>query len=727
MKEFTEELLVKYQDLFVKYADIIEDYFGNNSRKLHKTVDKVLHNLHFYDVDETEYYSLTDEIFITEVLANYDDKQDFTKFLKTCLYKKFCTYMTRTNRDKRSNNVKVPKKDENGEIVFDENGDVIMERVKIPDTSIYTPIGDDNDMTVGDTIQGDCGIDCDAQIILDYLNTLTPTQKQIVELKLQGLSDSEVKQTLGLSDKRYERCYDQLKSLDNKLKIKEMFREEKVTNKEEDKPMITTQTAEKSKPMQYSIASINKKIENRTIRFDHPLQRESDQWSPAMKGNLVSDILQGNPLPEIVFAEQIINGMPVVWDLDGKQRCTNCYSYANDGFKVSKNIRRWEISYIAQIKDENGKPVLDENGFPISEYRTFDIRNKKFSQLPKELQEKFLDYTFKCDQYLNCDSEEIAYHIIRYNEGKSMTKAQKGITRIGEEFAMMVKSISAMPFFREIGGYKLSEAKNGTLERVVVESVMASKYLDDWKKEQEYICEYLKDNATTEDFDNFEDLVTRLESVVTEDVADMFDSKDSFLWFGLFARFAKSGENDEKFIEFMAEFAQSLHSKEVNGTSFDSLCINANGNTRGTKDKNMVIDKMELLEKLMLEYLHINKEERGTGMVVQSVDNELRDAVSELLNTDIDNEDIGIYEAIANDTSEVIEDIDFWVISDENRPAFLALISRAMKDDTDDMLKDWLVDYSERNKACISDIKVSFLHMRNDFKKFVTNVNKVSA
>jgi hypothetical protein len=84
-------LFIKYQDLFVKHTDIIEDFFGDNSRKLHKTVDTVLNNLHFYDVDETEYYSLTDEIFITEVLANYDDKQDFMKFLKTCLYKKFCT------------------------------------------------------------------------------------------------------------------------------------------------------------------------------------------------------------------------------------------------------------------------------------------------------------------------------------------------------------------------------------------------------------------------------------------------------------------------------------------------------------------------------------------------------------------------------------------------------------------------------------------------------------
>lgn len=694
--------------LFEKYESEINSYFADGAKKLHKMVDEILYRLGFFNVNNEDYYSLAHEIF-TNILENYDDSQSFKGFLYSCLYKKFCTDMRDNNRDKRSNNVKIEKRDENGNIIKDENGNVVMEKIKIADESIYTPIKEDSDTTVADTIRGSNDIDCDSQIIVEYLKSLSSTQRQIVELKLQGLSDNEVKEVLGFSDKKYERCYSQLKSLKNKLKIKEMFREETVANKEEESPMITTQTAEKSKPMQYSIASINKKIENRTIRFDHPLQRESDQWSPSMKGNLVSDILQGNPLPEIVFAEQIINGMPVIWDLDGKQRCTNCYSYANDEFKVSRNIRRWEITYIAQIRDENDKPVLDENGFPTSEYKTFDIRNKKFSQLPKELQEKFLDYTFKCDQYLNCDSEEIAYHIIRYNEGKAMTKAQKGITRIGEEFAMMVKSISAMPFFREMGGYKLSEAKNGTLERVVVESVMASKYLDDWKKEQEYICEYLKDNATSEDFDDFEDMVTRLENVMTDEVADMFDSKDSFLWFGLFARFVKTGKDDKQFIEFMAEFIQSLHSKEIDGVSFDKLCVNANtGNTRGTKDKNMVLSKMELLETLMNEFLLVNKEDLEEVSTL--------DFVRENVNPDITEEDVELYSDMLDDlTLEV--DNSTKLLDEHNRPSLIALVGYACENEVDDKLADWIKNFFAANMTYKVSQKENYTYMVNSFRK----------
>ncbi len=145
-----------------------------------------------------------------------------------------------------------------------------------------------------------------------------------------------------------------------------------------------------------------------------------------MKGNLVSDILQGHKLHPLIFAEQIINGVPIIWDLDGKQRCTNAYLFSKNGYKVSKNIRRWMISYQIVKKDEKGKDVLDKNGFPMVINVEFDIRGKKFSDLPEELQDRFLDYSFNYDQYLNCSEEDIGYHIERYNDGKPMTSPQKG-------------------------------------------------------------------------------------------------------------------------------------------------------------------------------------------------------------------------------------------------------------------------------------------------------------
>lgn len=111
------------------------------------------------------------------------------------------------------------------------------------------------------------------------------------------------------------------------------------------------------------------------------------------------------------------------------------------------------------------------------------------------------------------------------------------------------------------------------------------------------MCEFIREHASCTDFENFENMVGRLERVIRQEVSDMFDSRDSFLWFALFSRFIKGGTEDEKFIDFMEEFASCLHSKQIEGVSFDDL------NTKATKDKNVVIKKMNHLERLMGEYL----------------------------------------------------------------------------------------------------------------------------
>lgn len=685
---------------------IINDYCDGDMKKLKRICFKKIRNAcGDSNMDEDDLYSISMGVLIDSVKI-YDEKQgDFAHLLASNIQRKINTYIRDTKyRYKRSN----IQKDKNGNPTFVSN--IPLDEPTEDGIELYEKIA--SDFNIEDNLSEKIGFSF-GENVQQYLNSLSKTQRFIAKKIIMGYQHPEIRKMLSFPENKYQKVLNGMNTLEKKL----IINQKSIVQNEEDKNMNTvqTQTAEKSKPMQYSIASIIKKMESRTIRFDHPLQRESDQWSPAMKGNLISDILQGNPLPEIVFAEQIINGIPIVWDLDGKQRCTNCYSFVKDGFKISKNVRRRNIKYVSQIRNDDGELVLDENDFPISEYKEFDITNKKFSQLPKELQERLLDYTFKCDQYLNCNSEDIAYHIIRYNEGKNMNKAQKGITRIGEEFATIVKSISAMPFFREKGGYKMSDAKNGTLERVVVESVMACNFLDDWKREQESICEYLKDNATEETFDNFEDMVNRLDAVITDDTADMFNSKDSFIWFGLFAKFANTGNDDKKFVEFMAEFTRSLHSKVVDGVSYDDLCVDKDtGKARATKDKYIVVPKMDLLEKLMLEFLHINKTNDFESNEVIST----YDFIRENVRTDINLEDAELYELSLDDYTVEI-DKNAKQIVDKQIQAFVALVAYAFAKEVDADIPDWLVDYTHRVVTYSQDQKKNFLHMKNDFDNYL--------
>ena len=92
------------------------------------------------------------------------------------------------------------------------------------------------------------------------------------------------------------------------------------------------QTAEKSKMVQYSISAIDRRLKNFSIRGDHPLQRESEQWNSVMRNNFIADILHQNPIPAIIIAEQIVDNAVIQWLIDGKQRCTNSVNFKNGLF-----------------------------------------------------------------------------------------------------------------------------------------------------------------------------------------------------------------------------------------------------------------------------------------------------------------------------------------------------------------------------------------------------------
>lgn len=658
---------------------ILDGYYKDNAQKLRAIVDKLLRDFGgISPKDYDDFYSLANAVF-AGALKQYDAARDFDGFLYSCLSNRIKTEITRRNRIKR--------------------------RADMTAISIDIPIGGESGATIGDTLQSEFDItkeiDRETGLFRDdkvvrYLDRIPVRTRQILEMKMESIPASDIKKILKLSDKDYERYYRQARFFDyTSILFQDTGR---VSNLEEVTVMQkSTQTLEKSKPDKLCIASINKKIERHTIRFDHPLQRESEQWSPAMKGNLISDILQGNPIPPLVFAEQVANGLAIIWDLDGKQRCTTAYSFSKDAFKITKNIRRWLIAYQTSVKGKDGTEIFDKSGFPVYEKQEFDIRGKKYSELPEELQDRFKEYNFEIVQYLNCSSEDIAYHIARYNEGKPMTVSQKGLTRLGEKFATMVKSISGMPFFRDYGGYKVSEGGNGTVNRVVVESVMAANFLEHWKKKQEDMCEFIKDNATAEDFDSFEDLVERITRAGTEETFNMFDSKDSFMWFGLFARFVKTGFDDSRFIEFMAEFSRSLHRREINGKSFDDL------NGKATKDKAVVLNKINHLEKLMNEYL-------GTGKEAGPVDGEksilefLRDTVS----PGITQEDFSLYQEILEDLSLNV-DHSSKLLEEANRPSLLALVAYSIEKDMD--LDIWIVEFFKKNAAYCSNQAENYKNM----------------
>lgn len=207
-----------------------------------------------------------------------------------------------------------------------------------------------------------------------------------------------------------------------------------------------------------------------------------------------------------------------------------------------------------------------------------------------------MNYQFEVVRYLNCSGDDIAYHIIRYNEGKPMTAVQKGIAGLGAAYAARIKDIADRTFFRDMGSYKSSEIKNGTILYVILESIMAAYFLKDWKTKPEELCEYISNHAEPAVFDRFEDMVEKLEKTVSAETAKMFDSKNTFLWFGLYAGILKNEKDAGKFCGFMQEFKESLHKAKIGGVSYDEL------EGKEVKDKKAVVSRLRHLETLWKKY-----------------------------------------------------------------------------------------------------------------------------
>ena len=217
-------------------------------------------------------------------------------------------------------------------------------------------------------------------------------------------------------------------------------------------------------------------------------------------------------------------------------------------------------------------------------------------------------------------------------------------------------------------------------------------------------ADFLNKESSKEEFDTLANNLNRLEKIVTDDVKDVFNSKDSFIWLTFFDRFAKLGIEDNKFVEFLKAFKNGLRNKDVDGQLFDTV-----DQSGSTKDKAIILAKLHILETLMHESLHINKED------LEEVDT--LEFVKENVSLDITEDDIELYSDILDDlTLEV--DNNTKLLDEHNRPSLLALVGYACENDID--LDEWIKQFFATNTTYILNQKENYLHMKHDLDEFIT-------
>ena len=173
------------KDLSPLQLQILNAYYADNAKKLHRVVDRILSKfggLTYKDTDD--FYSLANEVF-ADVLKRYDCEQSFDGFLYSCLSNKIMSEITKRNREKRK-----------------------ADRMCI---SLDAPVGDKDGLTIGDILTDDFDIEKEifgeisavTSKLEKYLAMLSRKQRALLELLSYCYRAAEIQKILHMTQKEY--------------------------------------------------------------------------------------------------------------------------------------------------------------------------------------------------------------------------------------------------------------------------------------------------------------------------------------------------------------------------------------------------------------------------------------------------------------------------------------------------------------------------------------------
>lgn len=419
-------------------------------------------------------------------------------------------------------------------------------------------------------------------------------------------------------------------------------------------------------------------------------------WKPIIDGLAVT-ILTDDYIPPIILAEEENGGMVIV---DGGSRTAAFKMLCNGNYKIKSSVEDPVVNYKKMEKNEKGKVIWND--------AKYDIRNKTFDQFPKELQKKFYEYQVETVIH-DCDPEKVAKYLRRYNIHTGMNANERMFIYL-PKFAHQIRKIANRRFFVEYSSFTDNEKEKGMLERSISETVMCMFHLEDWNKQGKKIATYLDEKSSVKEFSKLDDNLHRLEHIVTDEIKDIFNKKNTFIFLTLFDRFLGFGIDDIKFAEFLLEFSKNLRNTKKNdkGLLFDEIDKDAS-----TKDKQVISDKLDMLERLMLDFLH-----RGSNDKIQKGQ---EDFIAENLEMDRKSleEDMDFYNESLDALLENTVRINSKLRSAQNRLSLLAMMVYSCRENIKNTeLEEWMTNYAAKNHNYCPDQTKNFLYMKQDFERY---------
>ena len=508
------------------------------------------------------------------------------------------------------------------------------------------------------------------------------------------------------------------------------------------------------------------------IRDDFFLQREAEQWSNEDRDNFIVTALLHEKFNPLIICEEYTPYGIMLWIIDGLQRFIYLRKFKAGGFKIGNNIEPEEVIYQEAKKDENGAFVKDELGNPVYEKVTFSLKNKGYEDLPKVLQERFDNCAVLITKHFNCNREQIARHLRRYNRGTKMRPAQILLTRMAQ-IGDHIKNLAEHDFWSDRANYSPTFHKNGRINQIIAENIMALNFWDDWTKNAKKMGQYLDGKATDKMFEEMKNLLDQLMDITTMEIAEeLFAPKNAFIWMKFFKDSLENNITKETFGEFFKEFDKySEVNVEVtyNNEIFESTWTEFD-ESKNTKDRGVIDTKLHILHTLMNKFLEDNRiestsqdeentdtveevvagtvelpesqEETETENVAESEENtvvedesdadkaedtagiddpkesipedELVEFVKQNTELNVDSEDIGLYKDLIEDTVPVTSPL-----YQKCYKALIAMMAKTCEMDKDDEFSDWVQKHKNDNANFSNSQRINYLYFMRDFNKYV--------
>lgn len=289
----------------------------------------------------------------------------------------------------------------------------------------------------------------------------------------------------------------------------------------------------KTKTSNFTIAELQRRIDD--IDLNPTFQREK-VWPKKKQQKFIDTIIKDWGVPKIYLSvkEKGEKGNEYIC-VDGKQRLTAIFSFLTDGFNLDKDLNNSKIS------------------------------EKKYSELPRKIQDKIHDYNLTIEEIHDAKDEEITELFRRLQLGVSLNSAEK-LMSITNEITDFIKSLTRNKFFKnKINISNRRYAFHAVATQICCSEITGAITNLKYKNLEDFIKSYPKFNKSSPSAKAIRRVIEYMNNIFNNNAEELSNRASVISYYILISELIKRGDiskYEKDLSKFFNEFYTNL--KKVN-------------------------------------------------------------------------------------------------------------------------------------------------------------------